>query len=67
MPYPDVPDGERWGTSHGPDYYPYVRTLVGISLFDFNEFDAVMYSNGAPVVPGVNSCRIYSLGATPFG
>lgn len=48
LPDPEVPDGDRWGTSQGPDYYPYVRTLGGISLFDFDQFDAETYSERCP-------------------
>ncbi len=45
---PAVPDADRWGTSQGPDHYPYVRTLGGISLFDFDRFDAETYSERCP-------------------
>lgn len=40
---PDIPDEERWKTSGGPKYYPYVRKLGGVSLFDFGEFDPETY------------------------
>jgi hypothetical protein len=45
---PNTPDSERWSTSQGSDYYPYVRTLGGVSLFDFDQFDAETYSNKCP-------------------
>lgn len=35
-PEPDLPDSARWG--RGPTHYPYVRTLGGVSLFDFSGF-----------------------------
>lgn len=38
LPEPDIPDSERWSTSGGRDRYPYVRTLGGVSLFDFRQF-----------------------------
>jgi hypothetical protein len=40
---PDLPDAERWKTSQGPDYYPFVRKIGGVSLFDFRNFDADAY------------------------
>ena len=45
---PDIPDGERWGTSLGKDYYPYVRTLGGVSLFDFDQFEPDVYGERCP-------------------
>lgn len=45
LPEPNIPDSERWSTSQGPQYYPYVRTLGGVSLFDFNGFNPTDYSN----------------------
>src|SRR5262249_7499642 len=48
LPDPEMPDGDRWGTSQGPDHYPYVRTLRAISLFDFDQFDAEAYSERCP-------------------
>lgn len=57
LPEPDLPDSERWGTAGGPDKYPYVRTLGGVSLFDFREFYPTEYdlewplSNWAHFVP----------------
>ena len=36
---PPVPDAERWGTACGPNGWPFVRTLGGVSLFDFEGFD----------------------------
>jgi len=48
LPDPEVPDGDRWGTSQGPGHYPHVRTLGGVSLFDFDQFDAEEYSERCP-------------------
>jgi hypothetical protein len=39
LPDPEIPDSERWSTSLGSKWYPYVRTLGGISLFDFRRFN----------------------------
>jgi len=33
LPDPDIPDCERWGG------YSYVRSIGGVSLFDFGRFD----------------------------
>jgi len=49
LPSPPVPDDERWGTIQGPDYYPYVRLLGGVSLFDFNGFDPDSYGEKYPL------------------
>jgi hypothetical protein len=49
LPEPPIPDTERWSTSQGPRYYPYVRTLGGVSLFDFREFDPTEYSERYPL------------------
>jgi len=47
-PHPPVPDEERWCTNAGPDGYHFVRTLNGVSLFDFENFDEVSYSERCP-------------------
>jgi hypothetical protein len=44
IPEPDIPNSERWKASKGPEFYPYVRTLGGVSLFDFNNFEPESYS-----------------------
>lgn len=49
LPEPEIEDRERWGTSQGPSYYPYVRTLGGVSLFDFKDFDPERYSKDCPM------------------
>lgn len=49
LPEPDIPDGDRWKTSQGKDYYPYVRTLGGVSLFDFDQFDPESYAEKCPM------------------
>lgn len=36
---PDIPDNERWGTSLGEKHFPFVRSLGGVSVFDFRNFD----------------------------
>ena len=49
LPDPDIPDRDRMSTSRGPDFYPYVRTLGGVSLFEFEGFDAEGYSARCPM------------------
>ena len=49
MSVPPIPDDERWGTAIGPDGWPYVRTLGGVSLFEFAGFDAETYSERYPI------------------
>jgi len=44
LPEPIISDTARWSTSRGSKWYPYVRTLGGISLFDFRDFDPDQYS-----------------------
>ena len=39
---------DRWGTSQGPEHYPYVRFIGGVSLFDFQEFDPQSYQSKYP-------------------
>jgi hypothetical protein len=48
LPEPDIPDRERWGTAGGSEGYPYVRSIGGVSLFDFGGFDAETYSMQYP-------------------
>jgi len=48
LPEPEMPDCERWSTSQGSRWYPYVRTLGGVSLFDFRDFDPEKYSQANP-------------------
>ena len=48
-PNPAIPEKERWKTSRGPEYYPFVRTLNGVSLFDFKNFDEVSYGEKYPL------------------
>jgi len=48
LPNPNIPDSERWKTSMGAHYYPYVRTIGGVSLFDFDSFDAESYNHQYP-------------------
>jgi hypothetical protein len=49
LPEPEIPNRERWKTSMGEHYYPYVRTLGGVSLFDFSGFDRARYSEECPL------------------
>ena len=49
LPNPSIPEKERWGSSRGPEFYPYVRFLGGISLFDFTNFQADTYSKKYPL------------------
>ena len=43
LPEPPIPDADRWGTAAGPAGFPYVRTLGGVSLFDFADFNPDTY------------------------
>lgn len=49
LPDPPIADTLRWKTSRGPHYYPYVRTIGGVSLFDFAGFDPERYSAECPM------------------
>ena|SRR5258707_6506089 len=49
VPEPDIPDSERWKTAGGPEHYPYVRAIGGVSLFDFDEFDPESYEEKHPL------------------
>lgn len=49
VPNPDIPDAERWKTGNGPDTYPYVRVLGGVSLFEFIDFDPISYTAAYPM------------------
>lgn len=57
MAEPNIPDAERQKTKRGPDYYPFVRKIGGVSLFDFHEFDAEAYSLRCPSSSWSYSCR----------
>jgi hypothetical protein len=48
LPEPDIPERERWGTARGSDGHSYVRSIGGISLFDFRNFDAEVYEAKVP-------------------
>jgi hypothetical protein len=41
LPEPDIPDSERWGSKKAL----FVRSIGGVSLFDFREFDVNKYSD----------------------
>jgi hypothetical protein len=49
LPNPPSPDSERWKTAGGSKYYPYVRVLGGVSLFDFTDFDPDQYGEKYPI------------------
>ena len=61
LPEPGIPDSERWKTAAGPKHYPYVRSLGGVSLFDFKGFEPESYRSAYPMstwqefVPYINS------------
>lgn len=44
-----LPEKDRWGTSQGREGWPFVRTLGGVSLFDFDGFDEDEYSKRCPI------------------
>jgi hypothetical protein len=48
LPEPGIKETDRWGTSQGSKYHPYVRTLGAVSLFDFRGFDHKLYSAKYP-------------------
>jgi len=47
-PEPDIPNNERWGASMGPDKFPFVRSIGGVSLFDFRCFEPDTYRQQYP-------------------
>jgi hypothetical protein len=49
LPEPPIPDSDRWGTALGTVGCPYVRSIGGVSLFDFRDFDPEEYSNKYPI------------------
>jgi hypothetical protein len=49
FPEPPIPDQERWGTARGAAFYPFVRSIGGVSLFDFAGFDEVVYEEKYPL------------------
>jgi hypothetical protein len=44
LPNPPIPEQEKWSAFRGAEFYPYVRSLGGVSLFDFEEFNHKSYS-----------------------
>lgn len=46
-PEPDI-EGFRWSALQGSEYYPFVRTLGGVSIFDFGGFIPKLYSEKYP-------------------
>ena len=57
---PPVPDGERHGTAIGPSGYPYARSLGGVSLFDFADFDYEAYKRNCHVDHVARFVPVYS-------
>ena len=49
LPEPPIADDLRWKTLNGPENYSFVRTLGGVSLFDFLHFDPATYSEKCPL------------------
>jgi hypothetical protein len=49
LPEPPIHNAHRWRTRGGPKYYPFVRTLGGVSLFDFADFDPDLYESSYPL------------------
>jgi hypothetical protein len=49
LPEPNIPDAERWSAGRGSQWYPYVRILSGVSLFDFRGFNPEQYSKDYPL------------------
>jgi len=49
LPEPNIPNDERWSTGSGHNFYPYVRHIGGVSLFDFSRFDEATYNDEYPV------------------
>lgn len=48
-PDPPIPNLQRWGTAKGPSLYPFVRSIGGVSLFDFSGFDESAYNTKYPL------------------
>lgn len=48
LPEPPIADKDRWGTAFGPRLYPFVRSIGGVSLFEFSGFDEVAYEQQYP-------------------
>lgn len=49
LPEPQIPDGDRWGTACGPELHPFVRSIGGVSLFDFRNFNPITYQENYPL------------------
>jgi len=49
LPEPNIPDSDRWKASRGRDFYPYVRFIGGVSLFDFHQFEPHPYQSAHPL------------------
>ncbi len=66
LPNPSIPNSGRWNTARGPKYYPYVRSINGVSLFDFNDFDELDYSKKYPICQWSNFVPCLSKYDTAF-
>jgi len=49
LPEPPIADSQRWGTAGGPSLYPFVRSIGGVSLFDFLGFNESAYTDKYPL------------------
>lgn len=63
---PDIPDCDRWCVSQGAEHYPYVRSLGGVSLFDFRNFEPLKYSKKYPVSSWQTFVPLDSTGGLDF-
>jgi hypothetical protein len=49
VPEPNIDNSKCWKTAEGLEHYPYVRTISGVSLFDFENFAPNTYSKDYPL------------------
>lgn len=49
LPIPENPNPDGWKTMSGGPYVTYAHTLGGVSLFDFDQFDAEKYREECPL------------------
>ena len=67
VPEPNIPDSERWGTSKGIKYFPFVRVIGGVSLFDFTAFDPKHILKNTQYLLGLVLYQIKLNGKMQFG
>lgn len=48
LPEPEIDNAFRHNTKRGEEFYPYVRFIGGVSLFDFHQFDPQSYADVCP-------------------